>query len=124
MNKRTKALRQGQTVWRVMAFIDGNKGSGFIEEFRVMEMPKPSQFLRTSLFLPVLWSSGIASQFSLTDAGYSEPNHYNNHRMFTSRRRAIRYLKQIESGCFSPNAVRSRSFHDDDYEGIIFEGDY
>ena len=115
MNKRTKALRQGQTVWHVHAFNEKDgSSSGWVDEYRVLGPARHSEF-GPALFVPVL-SNGYKTEFSTKDANYSELNHYNQHRLFTSRRRALRYLAQCEAGCFDTSAPSDHGMFDDHYD--------
>ncbi len=110
-SKAIKNLRQGQTLYHVHAFVepDGSCSSFWVDKIRVESRVYNSHdigcFIKYSKHGYANRELFITST-SLRDGNFStEQNGYNNHRMFTSRRKMERYIKELEMGIHKDNSV-------------------
>lgn len=105
--KRVLNLRQGQTVYLVLAL---GKHS-FIQKYMVMDRAKtiittyPYRDDYKGRYDHIIWKTSPrslknvkGSTFSLLDCNAIKSNSYNNHRLFTSKRKAESYLKLLLQG--------------------------
>lgn len=104
--KKVLNLRQGQTVYFVLAL--GNHS--YIQKCMVMDRAKTitttyahSDHKRsydhiTWKMISRKWKNVEESTFSLLDCNAIKLNGYNNHRLFTSKRKAESYLKLLLQG--------------------------
>lgn len=96
-----KSLRQGQTVYRVSSL----GASSFVEKLVLTGRPyilfdlfgDPSPFQPVKKFSVFYKGKSYKSEFSLEDSNVI-PNRYNNHRLFTSKKKAESYLKLCKLG--------------------------
>lgn len=116
--KSIKSLRQGQTIYAVMAFPDkfGVCKNPIVEtlrvESRVFNSGGIGLFVKTSYYTDAIGFEGrIITSNSLKDRSFStEQNSYNNHKMFTSRRKMEKYLKELKLGLHPEQGTRSLDF--------------
>lgn len=97
-------IRQGVTVWYVMALVDRDRYTNEIirrvrdpEQRLILGPPVPGEFTRRSLFYRYRTEAYGDDRASVTDSGFlisgGHRRVYNAHGVFVSRRTAERYAK-------------------------------
>lgn len=91
-------MRQGVTVWYVLAFPEGE---AYIEQRCLADKPKPRKSLLGKSAFVEYYYPGFdhKGQFGLLDCHVMGNQTYNWHRLFFSRRKAESYAKLVRSGC-------------------------
>lgn len=101
-NKRAKLcdLREGRTVYMVHAFPHKNRQSSWLATYRLLgRVHGGTRFVPYTEFR-FYKDERLQYDFSALDANVI-PNHYNFHRLFTTKNAAQRYLDRMKSGSYT-----------------------